>query len=275
MLEVEDYNRRHGIADDDEIFRSLSVEDKKAAQEYVRIEIRGKLNSVVPILLGTLTQKSVALIMKHRRDARVHKNNPYVFGLKNSPNSMVFNHLRATDLMRTFSEKCGAENPELLRGTILRKHFATKCSQLEMKESEISRVAQYMGHQRGVHEDVYVQGKRQDILSVSKVLKIAENKATKHTDNCNSNNFAQNTTVETTMNESSMITDGDNTENSYSNIRADHEISDVDGNSSGKSQNISSSSDSSYRSQKKRRPPAKTITLIPVENLKQDGLKMR
>lgn len=43
-------------------------------------------------------------------------------------------------------------------------------------------------------------------MSVSKVLEIAENKATKRTNNFNSDNSTQNTTVETTINGSFTFT---------------------------------------------------------------------
>lgn len=47
------------------------------------------------------------------------------------------------------------------------------------------------------------------------------------------------------------ISDGDNTENSYLNIRVEDEKSDADDNSSEKSQNVSAASDNIHGPQKK------------------------
>ncbi|KMQ84189.1 hypothetical protein RF55_18231 [Lasius niger] len=104
----------------------------------------------------------------------ISSKNPYVFGLSNS-NPKRHRFLRATVLMRKFSNYCGAKKPSTLRDTSLRKHIATKCADMEMNETEISRVANFMGHHVDIHKNIYRQPvAKVDILSMSKVLEKAQ-----------------------------------------------------------------------------------------------------
>lgn len=98
----------------------------------LHIAIRDKLNFVVPVLLGSLAQKYLALIIKNRTRAGIEKKNLNFFGLINTLNSTVHRHRRTIDLMRKFSEKYGAKKPGTLRSITF---LATKSVIFGMKEN--------------------------------------------------------------------------------------------------------------------------------------------
>ncbi|XP_018377294.1 PREDICTED: myb-like protein D [Trachymyrmex cornetzi] len=53
---------------------------------------------------------------KYRAQAKIHPNNPYLFGIVGF-HKQRHKYLRACDLMRKFANECNADNPERLRGT--------------------------------------------------------------------------------------------------------------------------------------------------------------
>ncbi|XP_043288271.1 uncharacterized protein [Venturia canescens] len=168
-----DYNNIQGITEDDEEYQQLSTEGKNAANKYVRVEIRGKLNRVVPVLLNQRMKKSVDLILAHAKRAGVSSKNPYVFGIP-SDDKNRFAFLRATTLLRRFASECGASNPESLRGTNLRKHMATKCVNMNLEKKQTEKVAHFLGHDPNIHTSIYQQRKTSDILLLSKYLEKAQ-----------------------------------------------------------------------------------------------------
>lgn len=55
--------------------------------------------------------------------------------------------------MRAFAESCGAENPQTIRGIILRKHIATMCVNFNLTETQISDLADFLGHADKIHKE--------------------------------------------------------------------------------------------------------------------------
>ncbi|XP_031333648.1 uncharacterized protein LOC116163696 [Photinus pyralis] len=156
-------------AENNDFFLTLNQESKQTAEQYVRFEIRGKLGRGVPVLLHTDIVKCIELILHHRSRAGVDVKNPFVFGIPNRSDS--YHYLRATELLRKFAVECGAEKPTTLRGTALRKHFATTCVALELTDSEVSDVANFMGHHEKIHHKHYrLSIPANDILNMSKLL---------------------------------------------------------------------------------------------------------
>lgn len=173
---IEDFNSHQGIDEetDKDLFKSLNNKSKQVAKKYVRFTIRGKLNRTVPVLLDNNLLDCVKIILKYREHAGVPVENPYVFGIQGRL-EREFKYLRACNLMRKFSELCGAEHPERLRGTKLRKHIATTCITLNLEEEEVSDLANFMGHADKIHKDIYRQPvMSRDILRMSRLLEVAQ-----------------------------------------------------------------------------------------------------
>ncbi|XP_071652158.1 uncharacterized protein [Temnothorax longispinosus] len=127
--------------------------------------------------------ESIETILKYRKIAGVSFKNPYLFGIPSSSKTR-FKYVRACKLMREYSATCGAENVSTLRGTILRKHIATKCLSLNLTETEVSHVANFMGHHQDIHKQIYRQPvAKVDILDMSKILEKAGNVSAHNTTN--------------------------------------------------------------------------------------------
>lgn len=171
-LLIEDYNNRQGIDENTnkDLFNCLSTQQQQIAQKYVRIAIRGKLNRTVPVLLNKVDSSCIDTILKFRQEAHVSSKNPYVFGKPHTSNKF----LRSCTLMRKYSKLCGADQPERLRGTQLRKHIATTCLSLNLEDQEVADLASFMGHAEKIHKDIYRQPLSREILRMSKILEAAQ-----------------------------------------------------------------------------------------------------
>lgn len=117
-------------------------------------------------------EKCIDLFLKHRIDAGVDEDNPYVFGLRNDVDG--FKWIDAGPLLRKYAKECGAEFPELLRGTRLRKHVATVGISLNLSDGQIDNLSKFMGHDKTIHLNIYRQPVgTSDILEVSQFLEKA------------------------------------------------------------------------------------------------------
>lgn len=157
-----------------DIYVSLSEENRKIAENYSRFCIRGKLGRTVPVLLTNELLKCINLILQFRKEAGVPQKNPYVFRLRGS-NKDRYRYLRACILMRKFARECNAIESSSLHGTILRKHVATHCIQLNFTDIDISDLATFMGHAEKIHREHYRQPlASRDILKISQYLEAVQ-----------------------------------------------------------------------------------------------------
>ncbi|KYN15697.1 hypothetical protein ALC57_12099 [Trachymyrmex cornetzi] len=172
---LEDFYTYEGLNEqtDPDLFKSLSNSAKEIIFKYVRFQIRRKLGRTVSVLLHFDLLNCINLFIQCRAQAKVHPNNPYLFGIV-SFHKQRHKHLRACDLMRKFANECNADNPERLRGTLLRKQIATNCDKLKLTEQEVSELADFMGHTKDIHKQYYrLPRKETDILVISKYLDAA------------------------------------------------------------------------------------------------------
>ncbi|XP_029162154.1 uncharacterized protein LOC114933735 isoform X1 [Nylanderia fulva] len=209
---IVDYKNFIKITKEDELYKRLPQKEKISALKYIRFTIRGKLNRNVPVLLNAKMKEALDIILRYRKLAGVSSKNPYIFGLPGADKKR-FRYLRASKLMREFANLCGAENKESLRGTILRKDMATKCSHLP--DSEISLIADFMGHHKDIHKNIYRQPVvESDILNMAKILEKTQDISTHNTDIDTTNNTNTNTT------NSNSTTDANTSENSINEIQS-------------------------------------------------------
>lgn len=78
----------------------------------------------------------------------------YIFS-KPTSSKLSKPYYRACPLLKMFSRECGANIPESLRGTTLRKHIATYTSLLNVEEASIDTLANFMGHHKDIHKNIY------------------------------------------------------------------------------------------------------------------------
>lgn len=139
-----------------DLYNTLSIEDRKIAENYVRFCIRGKLGQTVPVLLSKELLQCVNLILKYRKQAQVPDKNPYIFGLP-GVSKHRYKYLRACVLMREFARECNASSSTTLRSTTLKKHIATHCIQMNLNKVEISELVTFIGHADKIHKQHYRQ----------------------------------------------------------------------------------------------------------------------
>lgn len=180
-----------------DIYTSLSTQNRKIAEKYVRFCIRGKLGRTVPVLLPHDLFESINLILKFREKVGVPKNNPYVFGLP-SNEKRRYKYLRACILMRKFAGQCNAVNSNTLRGTTLRKHVATHCIQFNLNEIDVSDLATFMGHADKIHKEHYRQPlPARDILKISQYLEAVQGNEKDGNNSSSSSEFEEDKEPET------------------------------------------------------------------------------
>ncbi len=149
---IENFNRREYL--DEKWVATLSLEDKKLAKKFSRMKIRGKKDRTVPCLIGPNVDKCIQLLLRHRKNVKITDDNKFLFALPTITGTRT-RRVNACNVLRKLSVLCGAKEPQLLRGTKMRKHVASLCISLEMTRSAVSDVADFLGHGDGVHFKYY------------------------------------------------------------------------------------------------------------------------
>jgi len=105
-----------------DIVEHLSQFEQKLARVLTRIEVRGKKGRTVPILLTPLMKQACQVLCDpvNRQLLDLHPENDFLFAVKKSTKSTY----RGCDVLREYSQQCGAKEPSLLRGTKMRKQLA-------------------------------------------------------------------------------------------------------------------------------------------------------
>lgn len=150
---------------------ALSEVEKKLCQHFQRVEIRGKRDRKVPILLTPRMLDSMELLVKNRQACGVQDENIFFFAKPMTETS----YYKGTDCIRKISHQCGAKHPKNLSSTKLRKHIATLSKVLNLTDTELDQLADSMGHDIRVHRKFYrlPEGTLQ-LAKISKVLMALE-----------------------------------------------------------------------------------------------------
>ncbi|XP_019211709.1 uncharacterized protein LOC106097188 [Oreochromis niloticus] len=129
-----------------DVTMGLSEMEQRLCNYFCRIEIMGKRDRNVPVLLTPSMLDALSLLVSRRPDCGICATNIYLFA---RPRSM--SHYRGMDSLRVHAYQCGAKHPEYLRSTQLRKHVATLSQVLNLKNNELDQVADFLGHDIRVH----------------------------------------------------------------------------------------------------------------------------
>ncbi|XP_029964810.1 uncharacterized protein LOC115400888 [Salarias fasciatus] len=134
----------------EDVALALSKLEQKLCNYFTRVEIVGKRERKVVILLTPCMVDALTLLTSKRKECGVLDNNVFLFGRPQAQS-----HYRGQDCLRLYGNRCGAKHPELLRSTQLRKHVATLSQILNLKKNELDQVADFLGHDIRVHRDFY------------------------------------------------------------------------------------------------------------------------
>ncbi len=148
---LETYENKNTEALNEDVMQCLTKFERDLSNEFTRIVIRGKRGRKVPVLLTREMTRGLDFLMEHRtQENSILYNNKYVFARPKSDS-----HLRGSDCLRKFANLCDAKHPETLTSTHLRKHIATLCQIMNLKDHELDQVAKFMGHDIRVHREYY------------------------------------------------------------------------------------------------------------------------
>ncbi|XP_048829702.1 uncharacterized protein LOC125706891 isoform X7 [Brienomyrus brachyistius] len=154
----------------DDLDWALSELEKTLCKHYSRIIIRGKRGRPVPVLLTPKMLQALELLVKNRESCGVLEENGYMFA-----RPLAMTHIRGSDCLRRFSLACNASCPKALTSTKLRKHAATLSTILNMSNTEMDQLANFLGHDIRVHREFYrLPEKTLQLAKVSKVLMALE-----------------------------------------------------------------------------------------------------
>ncbi|XP_067268768.1 uncharacterized protein [Pseudorasbora parva] len=150
---------------------ALSEVEQKLCQHFQRIEIRGKRDRKVPVLLTPSMLESMELLVSNRQKCGVVDENVFFFAKPMTEAS--FYH--GTECIRKVAHQCGAKHPKNLSSTKLRKHIATLSKVLNLTDTEMDQLADFLGHDIRVHRKFYrlPEGTLQ-LAKISKVLMALE-----------------------------------------------------------------------------------------------------
>ncbi|XP_056119701.1 uncharacterized protein LOC130097073 [Rhinichthys klamathensis goyatoka] len=133
-----------------DISMALTELEIKLCQYFKRIEIRGKRGRKVPVLVTPSMQESISLLIKNRSKCGVLNENPFLFA---RPSAMTF--FRGSDCIREFAGACNAKNPQTLTSTKLRKQIGTLSEVLNLSNTELDQLADFLGHDIRIHRQFY------------------------------------------------------------------------------------------------------------------------
>ncbi|XP_028415486.1 uncharacterized protein LOC114538508 [Dendronephthya gigantea] len=137
-----------------EVFQSLSVSEKQLCEKFDMVEIIGKRNRKVPVILTPDVADAMLMLTdpSYREKGCVQRENEYVFPMNNNSS---LHSLRGNDVLRNACKNANLENDSLVTSTSMRKYVATVSQLVDMNETEMGWLAEHMGHDLHIHKEYY------------------------------------------------------------------------------------------------------------------------
>ncbi|XP_028410642.1 uncharacterized protein LOC114533333 [Dendronephthya gigantea] len=141
-----------GNIHNEEIVSALSATERELCKRFDMVEILGKRNRKVPVLLTPDVKAAILVLNRTREDGNVNEENPYVFAV-NDGSSKQF--LRGNDVIRHACKMVDLKNPDVITSTNLRKYVATVSQLVDMDQNELGWLATHLGHDVHIHKEFY------------------------------------------------------------------------------------------------------------------------
>lgn len=147
-MTVKNFEDRDMSKLNDDISSELTEVEKRLCQQFARVELKGKKGRKVAVILTSDMTDNLSLLVSKRKECGVSENNMYLFAIPCSDG-----HYRGQ--FGQFADACGAEHPQNLRSTNLRKQIATISQVMNLKDNELDQLADFLGHDIRVHREYY------------------------------------------------------------------------------------------------------------------------
>ncbi|XP_061528428.1 uncharacterized protein LOC133400140 isoform X2 [Phycodurus eques] len=144
---------------------ALSDLEKRLFQHFWRIEIRGKADRKVPVLLTPVMHQTLDLLVRKRKECGILPENTYLFA---RPSSLIC--YRGSDTLRNFAKVCGAKRPESLSSKKLHKQMGALSQVLNLTNTELDQLANFLGHDVTLQQEFYRLP--EGILQLAKISKV-------------------------------------------------------------------------------------------------------
>ncbi|XP_064643399.1 uncharacterized protein LOC135497602 [Lineus longissimus] len=149
----------------EEIVNSLSPLEVQLMKSLDMVQLPGKRNRRVPLLLKLEWVTAMDLLVRNRETCNV-VNNVYFFG-----QPCKTNHLAPWKVLNQTAVAAGCLRPELISTTRLRKYTATVTQILGLTPGEVEWLSNHMGHTVDIHKEAYrLHESTIEMAKVSKLL---------------------------------------------------------------------------------------------------------
>ncbi|XP_021361550.1 uncharacterized protein LOC110455631 [Mizuhopecten yessoensis] len=150
----------------EELLQSLQPIEKHLMKCMDMVEVLGKKNRKVPILMTQTMLAAVSALVSTRDAVGIPKENPFVFAVGEN------GHLRGCATIKRTVESCkdDIKYPELITSTKLRKYMATVSQVFNLSTGQLEELAGHMGHELSVHRQYYRL--QEDVVEIAKVSKL-------------------------------------------------------------------------------------------------------
>lgn len=153
--------------------QTLSPVEKGLANRLTVVEIVGKRNRTVPVIITNDVKECIDLLIKSRALGKISVENLYLFA--RSKHSTLNSHMRGHDCLRKACSEARLVSAENITSTKLRKYIATVYQIFDLKEHEYDWLARHLGHDIQVHRDFYrLHKSAAEITKVSRLLLAVE-----------------------------------------------------------------------------------------------------
>lgn len=147
-MTVKNFEDRDMSQLNDDISTGLTEVEKRLCKQFARVELRGEKGRKVAVILTPDMTANLSLLISKRKECGVTENNNYLFAIPCSDG-----HYRGQ--FGQYADACGAEDPQNLRSTNLRKQIATISQVMNLKDNELDQLADFLGHDIRVHREYY------------------------------------------------------------------------------------------------------------------------
>ncbi len=139
-------NQRH----QEEFLQNLTEPEKILSSQFKRITTLGKGSKRVPILIFKDIRRWVDLLIETRANF-IPPENPFLFAEVGSKDEWA----KGSSILRKLAKNSGAQYPETLTSTRLRKQIAIVLQALNLSKGEREQLASFMGHTEKTHNEFY------------------------------------------------------------------------------------------------------------------------
>ncbi|XP_071491977.1 uncharacterized protein [Diadema antillarum] len=149
----------------EDLMDGLSPLEKKLARRFDCIDLPGKRNRKVPLLIKGHWASAMELLDCKREQCDVSPRNIFFFA---TPARLT--HINAWQTLHDFSLKAGCQSPSDISTTRLRKYTSTLLQILDLSDGELEWLSNHLGHELNIHKDVYRL--HSPVIEVGKVAKL-------------------------------------------------------------------------------------------------------